>query len=121
MINGMVNHNKQDDVVQGIVLLIKDKNITEVINGVKEKIDYLNYHGLPSDVRIVPIYDRTDLVQKNIHTVEHYMLEGIALILVIFFIFLRRIVALLVIIIVIPLCLCYLLLFSLISLMSLPI
>ncbi|UVS61953.1 MULTISPECIES: efflux RND transporter permease subunit [Nitrosomonas] len=74
----MVNHNKQDDVVQGIVLLIKDKNITEVI-----------------------------LVQKTIHTVEHNMLEGISLILVILFIFLRRIVASLVIIIVMPLSLLF--------------
>ncbi len=107
MINGMVNHNKQDDVVQSIVLFIKDKNITEVINGVKEKINYLNYHGLPSGVRIVLIYDRTDLVQKTIHTVEHNMLEGIALILVILFIFLRRIVAALIIIIVMPLSLLF--------------
>ena len=107
VLNGIVGYNKQHDVVQGIVLLIKGKNITEVINGVKEKIDYLNHHGLPSGVRIVPIYDRTDLVQETIHTVEHNMLEGIALILVILLIFLRRIVASLVIIIVIPLSLLF--------------
>lgn len=106
-LNGIVGYDKQDDAVQGIVLLIKGKHTIEVLNGVKEKIDYLNHHGLPAGVRIVPIYDRTDLVQKTVHTVERNMLEGIALILVILLIFLRRIVTSLIIIIVIPLSLLF--------------
>ena len=39
---GIVGFNEFDDVVPGIVLLIKGSNTTEVLKGVKEKIDYLN-------------------------------------------------------------------------------
>ncbi|SDY36723.1 efflux RND transporter permease subunit [Nitrosomonas sp. Nm33] len=105
--SGIVGYNKYDNVVQGIVLLIKGKNAIEVLNGVKEKINHLNHYGLPPGVKIIPIYDRTDLVQKTVHTVERNMLEGIALVLVIILIFLRRILASLVIIIVIPLSLLF--------------
>jgi len=104
---GIVGYNEFDDIVQGIVLLIKGRNAVEVLNGVKEKIEYLNNHGLPPGVKIVPIYDRTELVQHTVHTVEHNMLEGTVLIFIILIIFLRRVWASLVVIIVIPLSLLF--------------
>jgi heavy metal efflux system protein len=104
---GIVGYNELDDIVEGIVLLIKGKNAIEVLNGVKEKIEYLNDHGLPSGVKIVPIYDRTELVQHTVHTVEHNMLEGAILIFIVLIIFLRRVWASLVVIIVIPLSLLF--------------
>ncbi|MEP6878749.1 MAG: efflux RND transporter permease subunit, partial [Nitrosospira sp.] len=88
---GIVGYNEHDDVVQGIVLLIKGRNAIEVLNGVKEKIEYLNSYGLPQGVKVVPIYDRTELIQHTVHTVERNMLEGAALILVVLIIFLRRV------------------------------
>ncbi len=104
---GIVGYNEFDDIVEGIVLLIKGKNSIEVLNGVKEKIEYLNNHGLPPGFKLVPIYDRTELVQHTVHTVEHNMLEGAALIFIILIIFLRRVWASLVVIIVIPLSLLF--------------
>jgi cobalt-zinc-cadmium resistance protein CzcA len=104
---GIAGYNEFDDIVQGIVLLIKGRDAIEVINGVKEKIEYLNNHGLPSGVKIIPIYDRTELVQHTIHTVEHNMLEGAVLIFLVLIIFLRRIWAALVVIVVIPLSLLF--------------
>ncbi|HBZ29086.1 MAG TPA: CusA/CzcA family heavy metal efflux RND transporter [Nitrosomonas nitrosa] len=104
---GIVGYNEFDDIVQGIVLLIKGRNAVEVLNGVKEKIEYLNNHGLPPGVKIIPIYDRTELVQHTVHTVEHNMLEGTVLIFIILIIFLRRVWASLVVIIVIPLSLLF--------------
>ncbi|MCB1949393.1 CusA/CzcA family heavy metal efflux RND transporter [Nitrosomonas sp.] len=107
ILNGIVGYNAHDDIVQGIVLMIKGKNAIEVLRGVKEKINDLNQHGLPANVSIIPIYDRTDLVQKTIHTVERNMTEGIVLILLVLLIFLQRIWVSLAIIIVIPLSLLF--------------
>ena len=104
---GIVGYNEHDDIVQGIVLLIKGRNAIEVLNGVKEKIEYLNSYGLPQGVKIVSLYDRTELIQHTVHTVERNMLEGAALILVVLIIFLRRVWASAVVIVVIPLSLLF--------------
>jgi cobalt-zinc-cadmium resistance protein CzcA len=104
---GIVGYNGADDVVQGIVLLIKGRNAMEVLNGVKEKIDELNSHGLPRGVSIVPIYDRTELIQHTVQTVEKNMVEGTVLILVVLIVFLRRVWASAIVIIVIPLSLLF--------------
>ncbi len=105
--NGIVGYNERDDVVEGVVLLIKGRDAINVLQGVKEKVDGLNGHALPPGVKIVPIYDRTELVQHTVRTVEHNMLEGAALILAILIIFLRRTLASAVVITVIPLSLLF--------------
>ncbi|RIZ69630.1 MAG: efflux RND transporter permease subunit, partial [Methylococcales bacterium] len=104
---GMVAMNQRDDVVEGIVLLIKGRDAVEVLNGVKQKIAELNDFGLPPGVQIRPIYDRTELVGHTIHTVEHNMLEGAVLILIILMVFLRRFVAALLVTLIIPLSLLF--------------
>ena len=104
---GMVGMNQRDDVVEGIVLLIKGRDAVEVLNGVKQKIAELNDFGLPPGVQIRPIYDRTELVGHTIHTVEHNMLEGAVLILIILMVFLRRFVAALLVTLIIPLSLLF--------------
>jgi cobalt-zinc-cadmium resistance protein CzcA len=104
---GIVGFNERDDVVQGIVLLLKGSNATRVLKGVKEKIDYLNNYGLPQGVRIVPIYDRTELIQHTVNTVERNMVEGAVLIFAVLVIFLRRFWASLVVIVVVPLSLLF--------------
>ncbi|MDD5034459.1 MAG: CusA/CzcA family heavy metal efflux RND transporter [Methylococcaceae bacterium] len=105
--NGIVGFNQMDDVVEGVVLLVKGREAIEVLRGVKEKIDELNAHGLPSGVKVVPIYDRTELVHHTVRTVEHNMMEGAGLILLILVVFLRRALASLVVILVIPLSLLF--------------
>ena len=104
---GIVGYNEHDDIVQGIVLLIKGRDAITVIQGVKEKVDALNNHMLPPGMKIIPIYDRTELVQHTVHTVLHNMAEGAALILAILIIFLRRFWASAVVIVVIPLSLLF--------------
>jgi cobalt-zinc-cadmium resistance protein CzcA len=78
----------EDDVVQGIVLLRKGENALEVLARVREKVAELNHGGLPAGVRIVPHYDRTDLIRRTLHTVRANMAEGIGLVLVILVAFL---------------------------------
>ncbi len=87
---GIVGMNQHNDVIEGIVLMIKGRDAVTVLEGVKQKIAELNDYGLPPGVKIKPIYDRTELVKHTVHTVEHNMLEGATLVLVILMVFLRR-------------------------------
>ena len=77
------------------------------LKGVKEKIEYLNSYGLPQGVRLVPIYDRTELVWHTVNTVERNMVEGAALIFLVLIVFLRRFWASIVVIVVVPLSLLF--------------
>ncbi|BCT67966.1 CusA/CzcA family heavy metal efflux RND transporter [Nitrosospira sp. NRS527] len=104
---GLVGYNEHDNVVEGIVLLIKGSDANVVLKGVKGKIEHLNSHGLPPGVKIIPFYDRTDLVRHTLHTVEHNMLVGVILVLAILVIFLRRVWAAAVVILVIPMSLLF--------------
>ena len=104
---GIVGMNQRNDIVEGIVLLIKGRDAVDVLGGVKEKIKELNDFDLPPGVKITPIYDRTQLVEHTIHTVMHNMLEGAALILVILLVFLRRFMAAFLVTLIIPLSLLF--------------
>jgi cobalt-zinc-cadmium resistance protein CzcA len=104
---GIVAMNHRDDVVEGIVLLIKGRDAVNVLGGVKEKIKELNEFGLPPGVKITPIYDRTELVGHTIHTVEHNMIEGAVLIMIILLVFLQRFMAAVLVTMMIPLSLLF--------------
>ena len=67
----------QDDVVEAIVVMRKGENPTEVIDNLKSEIDELNNGILPQDTKIVPYYDRSDLIGFATHTVLHNLIEGI--------------------------------------------
>ena len=85
---GQVGLNYDDDVVQGIVIMLRGQNPSEVINRLKDKIAELNERILPKDVRIEPFMDRTKLVNITIHTVLKNMLLGILLVSIVVFLFL---------------------------------
>lgn len=104
---GIVGFGQKDDVVEGVVLLIKGLDAVAVLNEVKQSVEDLNTHGLPPGVRIEPVYDRTKLVEHTVHTVEHNMLEGSALILGTLLVFLRSMVAAAMVTLVIPLSLLF--------------
>jgi cobalt-zinc-cadmium resistance protein CzcA len=85
---GQVGLDDEDDVVQGIVVMLRGQNPGEVIKNLKEKIEELNDRILPETVRIEPFLDRTTLVDATVHTVVKNMLEGILLVSLIVFLFL---------------------------------
>ena len=85
---GQVGLDEDDDVVQGIVIMLRGENPGEVIKNLKLKIDELNDRILPENVRIAPFLDRTTLVNATVKTVVKNMLEGILLVSLIVFIFL---------------------------------
>jgi cobalt-zinc-cadmium resistance protein CzcA len=77
-----------DDVVQGIVLLRKGENALDVLQLIRAKVDEINRSALPAGVRIVPHYDRTQLIERTLHTVRKNMAEGIGFVLVVLVLFL---------------------------------
>ena len=103
---GMVAFNDHDDVVQGIVQMVKGQNAAPIIAAVKERLASLQAH-LPAGVTIVPYYDRMDLVQKTVHTVNHNLAVGAFLVVAVLLVFLRSWQAALIVALVIPLSLLF--------------
>lgn len=85
---GSVGLQDEEDLVQGIVVMLRGQNPDEVIAKVKEKIAELNERILPNDVLIEPFIDRTDLVDATVSTVSTNLIEGILLVSIIVFVFL---------------------------------
>ena len=85
---GQVGLQDDDDVVQGIVIMLRGQNPGVVIKNLKEKIEELNDRMLPDDVIITPFLDRTTLVDATVKTVVKNLLEGILLVSLIVFLFL---------------------------------
>ncbi len=88
--SGIFSKDHADESVEGIVLLRKGENPSEVLENVKAAIVELNTTDLPEGVRIEPFYDRSFLVQSTLHTVAHSVLLGITLVVVVLLLFLGR-------------------------------
>jgi heavy metal efflux system protein len=84
---GQVGRDRQNDVVEGIIVMRKGENPSEVIRRVEAKINYLKEKILPGDVSINTFYNRNELIDFATHTVLHNMLEGILFVTVIVFLF----------------------------------
>jgi cobalt-zinc-cadmium resistance protein CzcA len=104
---GQVGRDHDPDVVEGIVVMRKGENPSEVIARLKEKITDINENTLPKDVKIVPFYDRENLVNYATHTVMGNMLEGIIFVTLIVFLFMADWRTTLIVSIVIPLALLF--------------
>jgi len=62
--------------VEGIVLMRRWQNPSEVLAGIHAAVEELNGSRLPAGVRLVTIYDRTSLVYNTLRTVGRVLLEG---------------------------------------------
>ena len=104
--SGVVAFNEQDNVVQGIVQMTKGQNATKVVEALKARIALLA-PKLPAGMKIVPYYDRTDLVRHTVHTVSENMVVGALLVVAILILFLRNWYAALAVAVIIPLSLLF--------------
>lgn len=77
-----------EDGIQGIVLLLKDQNPSDALDGIHKAIHELNNRTLPDGVEIHTVLDRTDLVDNTLQTVSRTLLEGMILVIVVLIIFL---------------------------------
>jgi len=78
----------EDDVTEDIIVMRRGENPLNVCRRIEKMADEVNAHYLPAGVKLVPYYDRTGLTERTLHTVGHNMLEGIALVLLVLFLFL---------------------------------
>jgi cobalt-zinc-cadmium resistance protein CzcA len=104
---GQVGIGKINDAVEGIVVMRKGENPSEVLKRVKEKIEELNTSTLPSDVKMKTFYDRDNLMTYCTETVMHNLLEGIILVTVVVFVFMADWRTTVVVAVVIPLSLMF--------------
>ncbi len=104
---GQVGRGYQDDKLEGIVVMRKGENPSEVIARLHDKVDELNTKILPPDVKMVTFYDRQQLIDFSTETVVHNLLEGIVLVTLIVFLFMADWRTTVIVSVIIPLALLF--------------
>lgn len=84
---GAVTANGSGEAVEGIVLTRRGANTRETVEVVKRRLDEVA-KSLPDDVRLVPFYDRSDLIQTATSGVTTALLQGVVLVLIVLGLFL---------------------------------
>ena len=101
---GSALKNGEGEAVGGIVMLLKGENSLEVVHRVQEKVKEINKGTiLPASIKLVPFYERSEIVGQSIHTVVKTLAEGSLLVLVVLYLLLRSIRGALVVIFALPL------------------
>jgi len=102
---GQFGFNDQPDAVEGVVLMRTGEQAQTVLKGVEAETARLNSTVLPKDVRVIPFYDRSDLIRLTTRTVEGNLLRGILLVVAVLIFFLFDVRAGLIVAVTIPLAL----------------
>ena len=84
---GAVTAHGKGEAVEGIVLTRRGANTRETVQAVKERIEEIKA-GLPDDVKIVPFYDRSSLIETATSGVTTALLQGVLLVMVVLGLFL---------------------------------
>lgn len=105
--NGKRKVVDDEDAVEAIIVMRKGENPTQVVNALKKEIKKLNNEVLPADTKIVPYYDRSDLIGFATHTVLHNLIEGILLVTFLVSIFMFNWRTTLIVSIIIPMALLF--------------
>src|SRR2546421_3070345 len=98
---GVAELDGKGEVVGGIVVMRYGENALSVIDGVKRKIDSIK-SSLPPGVRIVPTYDRSELIQRSIATLREKLIEEGIVVALVCIVFLWHVRSALVAIITLP-------------------
>jgi cobalt-zinc-cadmium resistance protein CzcA len=99
---GSVTQNGEGEAVQGLIIGLRGANASDVVTGVKEKLQAISA-ALPPGVEIRPFYDRSELVNRSIGMVTRVLIEAIVLVLVILVLFLGEARSALVVACILPL------------------
>ncbi len=82
----------KQEVVAGIVLMLRGGNARDVVQSVKDQIDDIHEKKvLPDGLRIIPFYDRIELINAALRTVYKAMIEGVVLVVAVLFLFLGNV------------------------------
>ena len=101
MRRGIADYNGLGDVVGGIVVMRQGENALNVIERVKAKLTELK-PSLPAGVEVVTTYDRSDLIERAIHTVKDKLVEEVIVVSLIILLFLWHVPSSIVPILTIP-------------------
>ena len=99
---GLVELNGEGEVAGGVVIMRYGENALSTIQGVRKKLDELK-QGLPEGVEIVPVYDRGNLIERAVASLNESLLEELAIVSLVVILFLLHARSALVAIITLPL------------------
>ncbi len=101
---GAAMKNGKDECVGGIVMMLRGENSRDVVHRVAEKVKEINENNvLPVGIKIVPYYDRSDIVSASVGTVNKALIEGSLLVLIVLYLLLNSIRGSIVVLIALPL------------------
>lgn len=103
---GRVGKNQDNDAVQGVVLMRKGENPSEVMRNLKGSLDGIQ-DALPKGVKIIPFYDRDVLINNTLHTIGGNIIYGIIFVLIALYAFFLDLRITLIASLVIPLALSF--------------
>src|SRR6266568_4855108 len=98
---GVAELDGRGEVVGGIIVMRYGENALNVIDSVKKKIEEIK-PSLPAGVRIVPVYDRSELINRAIATLREKLIEESVVVALVCLVFLWHIRSALVAIITLP-------------------
>lgn len=98
---GAVELNGQGEVAGGIVIMRYGENALSTIQSVRTKLEELK-KGLPEGVEIIPVYDRGNLIERAVKSLNKSLLEELVIVSLVIFIFLMHVRSALVVIITLP-------------------
>src|SRR5215470_12463440 len=104
---GRVGRDYNPDIVQGVVLMRRGEKSMPTLEAVRKKVEAINDGLLPKGMKVVPYYDRTDLINVTTRTVTHTLVTGTILVAFILLAFLGDLRASLVVALSIPLSLMF--------------
>ena len=104
---GEFGFQKNDDAVEGVILMRRGEQTQTVLKGVEAKTEELNRVILPPDVKVHPFYDRSELVKLTTDTVEDNLLRGMVLVIIVLIFFLVSFRAAIIVALTIPLSLLF--------------
>jgi Cu(I)/Ag(I) efflux system membrane protein CusA/SilA len=84
---GIVELDGRGEVVGGIVVMRFGENALDVINRVKEKIREIE-PGFPAGIKLLPTYDRSELIQLSIKSLQKTLIEEMIVVSIVIIIFL---------------------------------
>ena len=98
---GVSELNGEGEAPGGVVIMRYGENAVTVIDGVKERIKEIE-KGLPEGVKIVVTYDRSELIEDSVSTLEHTLIEEMIVVSVVIFVFLLHVRSALIPILILP-------------------
>lgn len=98
---GAVTKNGEGEAVQGLVIGLRGADASKVVDGVKERLKEIE-PSLPSSLKIDPFYDRSDLIERAVGTVESALLEATVLVVILLLLFLGDIRASVIVALALP-------------------